>query len=84
MKENKPSLAILIGNALAKKGKSKSMPIEDDESSSEGNEKEEHLQEVADELVSAFHEKDSMAVKDLLQEFFECMESYPHEEAESE
>lgn len=75
---DKPGLAILIGHALAKKGKAKHDPMPEKEMD-EGD-GDEHLQAIADDLVEAIHAKDSVAVKDLLREAFECLEMAPHAE----
>jgi hypothetical protein len=76
---DKPGLAILVGQALAKKGKA-SAPEGDEP---EGDEQDQHLQEISDELVDAFESKDSKAVKELLQEFFMACDS-PEETPKSE
>lgn len=81
--DKKPALAILIGQALAKKGIGKGAPAEEedkDEGSYDSSEDaDQHLQEIADDLIQAIHGKDSQAVADLLKEAFECL-SAPHEE----
>lgn len=83
--KSSPGLAILIGHALAKKGKAKHDPMpEADEEESEGYKSDEeahqHLTEIATDLIDAVHSKDSEAVADLLQEAFECLEMTKHEE----
>ncbi len=71
-----PDLAILIGHALAKKGKAKHDPL-DEQASEEpedgSHDKDEHMTEIAEELLQAFEDKNSGAIKDLLMEAFECM-----------
>lgn len=57
--------AILI--ALAKKHKPE---MEDDE---EMSAQDDHLMEIAKDLVEAIHDKDAGAVADLLKEAFECL-----------
>ncbi len=84
----KPDLAILIGHALAKKGKAQHDPMAGapDEESTETSEEalppeiDQHLQEIADEMLQAIEQKDSQALKELLAEAFECLESAPHKE----
>lgn len=79
----KPELAILIGKALAKKGKMRSDEAESKkEHESESEDLDMHLQDIADDMMKAIHSKDSEALKDLLKEAFECMELAPHEEGE--
>ncbi len=85
MDKKHPNLAILVGSALAKNGmKSKKSEEEDDLDLEEGyksdDEADEQLQEISDELVAAIHDKDGVAVKDLLREAFECMEMSSHRE----
>ncbi len=78
----KPSLAIIVGQALAKKGLAdKSESKEDDE---EGSDEEhmEYLKEIAGDIIKAVEDKDSDALADLLKEAFTCLESQPHEEAD--
>ena len=73
MMDKKPGLAILVGNALAKKkGKDPDAESEDSEYADE-EKADQHLQEIADELVDAVTSKDKVAVKELLQEAFDCM-----------
>ncbi len=78
----KPGLAILIGKAMDK-NKDK-MPMmekdsyDDEESDDKYDSKEEmdeQMQQIAEELIDAIESKDATAVKDLLQEAFECMSS---------
>ncbi len=82
--KDKPGLAILIGHALAKKGKAKHDPMpEEDEGYESSDDADAHLQEIADDMMDAIHAKDSMALKDLLREAFECLEMESHDEASS-
>lgn len=88
----KPDLAILIGHALAKKGKAKHDPMEgqDMEEGEENSDSEykdeadahEHLKEISADLIMAIKEQDENAVADLLKEAFECLEMEPHKENE--
>lgn len=85
MDKGKPGLAILIGHALAKKGKAKHDPApEMDEDSPEEYKSEEeahqHLTEIATDLIDALKNEDADAVADLLQEAFECLEMTAHKE----
>jgi len=76
--EKKPGLAILIGNALAKKGKSAHPPMDDEEMEHKDDMesgKDEHVQQIADEMLDAIESKDSSALKDLLLELLECGQS---------
>ncbi len=73
--KGKPDLAILIGHALAKKGKSKHDPMDDEGAEAQddvASGKEEHVQQIADEILDAIEAKDSSALKDLLLELLEC------------
>lgn len=74
----KPGLAILIGKAM-KKNKpmmdsdaEKEPEMADDKYESK-EEMDEQMQQIAEELIDAVHSKDATAVKELLQEAFECM-----------
>ena len=85
MVDKKPGLAILIGHALAKKGKSKFDPAPDMEKENPSEDVGEsdievHLKEIADDFLKAIEEKDADAIKDLLREAFEALEAEPHEE----
>lgn len=92
--KGKPGLAILIGHALAQKGKAKHDPAPemDEDGGGEYKSDEEahaHLKEIASDLLDAIESKDVDAVADLLQEAFECLEMTkhaegPHEEADGE
>lgn len=77
--DKKPGLAILIGHALAKKGKASHDPMPDESENMDSPEMDEetdsHLQEISDELVDAFESKDSKAVKELLLEFVHACHS---------
>lgn len=75
--KGKPDLAILIGHALAKKGKAKHDPLGADDEEAEAKDdmasgKDEHVQQIADEMLDAIEAKDSGALKDLLLELLEC------------
>jgi hypothetical protein len=83
MEKGKPGLAILIGHALAKKGKAENDPMAQDGEEKSG-EYDAHLQSICDDLMDAIHAKDSGALKDLLQEAFECMDAAPHMEGPHE
>lgn len=87
MEKSKPGLAILIGHALAQKGKAKHDPMPEGDGEDGGAEYDEsglkeHLKEIAKDLLDAIESKDVDAVADLLQEAFECQEMAPHEEVE--
>ena len=73
----KPDLAILIGHALAKKGKTKHDPMMDDEDKEMADDSgaDEHMQQIADEMLDAIKSDDSKALKELLMEAIECMGS---------
>jgi len=75
MGSKKPALAILIGQALAKKGKAKADEGEAMDSPEEEGSEDEHMQQIADEMLDAIESKDSTALKDLLMEAFTCMGS---------
>lgn len=70
MESKKPGLALIIGKALGKKPPSADEESHDYDSPEEADSQ---LQEIADELVDAVHAKDKVAVKELLQEAFDCM-----------
>lgn len=87
MMDKKPDLAILIGHALAKKGKAMHDPMpdaedEDGPASGKGDadEESEHMEEVMTDFLKAVQDKDPKAMADLFKEAFECCESYPHDE----
>lgn len=86
MEKKNPALAILVGSALSKAGMKKAGPKEEKEDMEESydspEQADDHLQEIADDMMDAIHSKDSVALKDLLREAFECMEMEPHEEGE--
>lgn len=96
MEKGKPALALLIGHALAKKGKAQHDPAPemDDAEASDGEYKSDeeahaHLKEIAADLRQAIKDDDDDAIADLLQEAFECLEMTkhaegPHEDGESE
>jgi len=72
----KPDLAILIGHALAKKGKSAHDPMEEEMvDDSEESDKSDHMLQVAEEMLVAIESKDAQALADLLMEVHECMMS---------
>lgn len=77
----KPGLALLIGHALAKKGKAQHDPMpEGDDMPAEDGAEHEHLQSIAEDLLKAIDEKDASALADLLKEAFEaCDMSQPQE-----
>lgn len=78
----KPSLAIIVGDALAKKGMAaKSEPDGEEEGSEDHME---YLKEIAGDIIKAVQDKDPEALADLLKEAFMCLESEPHEEAGKE
>ncbi len=70
--DKKPGLAILIGNALAKKGKAKSPMMDEEADDDMDSDKDEQVQQIADEMLDAIEAKDSLALKDLLLELLEC------------
>jgi hypothetical protein len=87
--DKKPGLAILIGHALAKKGKAQHDPMpegdgEDGGAGYDESELKDHLKEIASELIDAVKSEDANAVADLLQEAFECLDASPHEEGPHE
>lgn len=83
--EKSPALALMITNALAKKGKVKSSQTHniDDKEKSEDSYRE-HLLQISEDLISAIHDKDPEAVADLLQEAFECLDSSDDDSDEEE
>lgn len=68
----KPGLALIIGEALAKK-KGKVPPAEEDHEYSEEGEADARLQDISDDLLQAFEDKDSVGIKELLREAVECI-----------
>ncbi len=85
MEKGKPGLAILIGHALAKKGKAKHDPApEYDEDSPEEYKSEEeahaHLKEIMSDFLQAVKDEDVDAMADLFHEAFECSEMTLHKE----
>lgn len=73
----KPGLAILISKAMKKNkpmmdSEDKEPEMEDDKYESD-EEMDEQMQQIAEELIDAVHSKDATAVKELLQEAYECM-----------
>ena len=73
--DKKPGLAILIGHALAQKGKAEHDPMPEEESSddgSDGGDTKEHLEEIAKDFIDAVESKDVAKVAELFQELFEC------------
>lgn len=81
--EKKPGLMIAVMDGLKKKGMMKDSS-DSEEEKDEGYEDTEsyrdHLEQISKELISAVHDEDHVAVADLLEEAFECMEMAPHEE----
>lgn len=83
----KPELAIMIGQALAKKGKSSDKSMMEDKSDEDSSSKDDHkeyLKEIAGDIISAIEDKDADALADLLEEVFTCLEASPHYEDDSE
>ncbi|MGD0331139.1 MAG: hypothetical protein ABSB40_11990 [Nitrososphaeria archaeon] len=78
MDEKKPGLAILIGHALAEKGKAKHDPLseapKDDGEAKDDGGLDEHVHMIAEDMIAAIHEKDVDKLADLLKEAFECMD----------
>ena len=70
----KPALAILIGQALAKKGKA----------AKDSPDVHAHLVEVATDLLKAIEAKDVEQVASLLEEAFEVCDAAPHQEGPHE
>lgn len=84
MAMSKPLLAIMVGKAMKDKGMKAADSEEMPEDSSDGDSHDEHLQQIADDMMDAIHAKDSQALKELLQEAFECMDAAPHKEGPHE
>lgn len=84
--EKKPDLAILIGHALAKKGKAKHdpMPEADDESEDGHMDYMAHLEEIASDMLQAVEDKDAKGLAELLHEAFTVCDMQPHEEGPHE
>lgn len=80
----KPGLAILIGQALAKKGKAKSPVLGAEEDDEMMEDHSEHLVAIAKDLIDAVHSKDAEAVAELLEEAFEVCDAAPHVEGPHE
>lgn len=80
MDKGKPGLAILIGHALAKKGKAQHDPMPEADDEDVEPDYSEHLKEIASDLIDAIHAKDVDATAELLEEAFECLEAEPHKE----
>jgi len=79
--EKKPALMLAVLDGLKKKGKMKDRPsMDEDESEDIGSDYREHLEQISKELIDAVHGEDHMAVADLLEEAFECLEMSPHKE----
>lgn len=74
----KPDLAIIVGNALGKKGMKNDSP-KDDEGESEDHD---YLEEIASDMLKAFEDKDPKALAELLKEAFTCLET-PEDSDES-
>lgn len=77
--DKKPSLMLAVLDGLKKKGKMKDRPSMDEDESEDGSYRE-HLEQISKELIDAVHGEDHMAVADLLEEAFECLEMSPHKE----
>lgn len=81
--EKKPALMLAVLDGLKKKGKMKDRPsMDEDESEDIGSDYRAHLEQISKELIDAVHGEDHMAVADLLEEAFECLESNEHSEVE--
>lgn len=81
--DKKPGLAILVGDALSKKGMIKNPPKDEmDHSDSDAEDHDEYLQEIAGDILKAVEDKDPKALADLLKEAFMCLDAMPHEEGE--
>jgi ribosomal protein S20 len=84
MEKQRPALAIMIGQALGKKG----APMKDKLNEQDEEDKEEspdsdykmQLKEIAKDLLEAIKSEDVEAVAELLEEAFECCDSSPHKE----
>lgn len=83
MDKGRPGLALLIGHALAKKGKAKHDPMpEAPDDGADGDEQDshmEHLKEVAADILKAVDEKDADGLAELLQEAFDVCGSKSEE-----
>lgn len=87
MNKESPGLALLIGHALAKKGKAKNdpMPSASDESGVLGEDDindMEHLSEIASDMLKVIDQGDAKGLADLLREAFEFLDAQPHDEGE--
>ncbi len=72
MEKKKPDLAILIGHALAsKKGKALSDPEAEETDGCE-----EHVSEIASDMLAAIASKDSAELTELLLELIECAKTH--------
>ncbi len=82
----KPNLAIIVGNAMAKKGMiskgAEDKGYDDKESDDEGHDQ--YLEEIMTDFLKAVDDKDTKAMSDLFKEAFMCCESQPHEESDEE
>lgn len=80
--DKKPGLMLAVLDGLKKKGKMDRPSMDEDESEDGGSDYRAHLEQVSKELIEAVHSEDHMAVADLLEEAFECLESNEHSEGE--
>jgi hypothetical protein len=67
----KPHLAILIGQALAKKGRASMPKDESDDMPDDQDQSDTHVHQIASELLEAIEEKNVDRLKDLLLEVIE-------------
>ena len=67
----KPGLAILIGHALAEKGKAKNDPMAEPPVD---DGLDEHIHTIAEEMLAAIEAKDAGQLASLLQEVFEALD----------
>jgi restriction endonuclease Mrr len=71
----KPGLAILIGHALAEKGKAKHDPMaESPDADTDDDGLDEHIHTIAEEMLAAIESKDAGQLASLLQEVFEALD----------
>lgn len=70
--DKKPAMMLMLGEAM-KKRKGESEP-EGDESMMDKHA--DHLKMIADDMMDAFHAKDSAALADLLGELLDCKDEY--------
>lgn len=87
MDKGKPGLALLIGHALAQKGKAKHDPMPehmDKMDESDHVDHMDHLEEVMKDLLQAFEDKDPKAMAELFHEAFQVCDAEPHVEGSHE